>query len=60
MATELGRSMMDAMYRDPPQEENSNFFATVSLYYGDMVEMEAGFITTYDQLIPAIDAELAE
>lgn len=60
MAMELGRTLMDAMYRDPPLGTSSNFFATVSLYYGDMVEMEAGFIEAYDVLIPAIDAELAE
>lgn len=60
MAMELGRTLMDAMYRDPPQETSSNFFATVDLYYGDMVEMEAGFVNAYDVLIAAIDAELAE
>ena len=60
IATELGRSLMEAMYRDPPQQTNSNFFATVSLYYGDLVQMEAGFVEAYDTLIPAIDAELVE
>lgn len=60
MAMELGRTLADVMYRDPPLGPDSDFFATISLYYGDMVGMETGFIEAYDVLIPAIDAELAK
>jgi hypothetical protein len=60
MAAELGRVVMDRMYSRPPTEADSNFFAVAQLYYGDLVGMEAGFIAAYDELIPAIDLELAE
>jgi hypothetical protein len=60
LAMELGRTLMGVIYRDPPPGAGSNFFATVRLYYGDMVGMETGFIVAYDVLIAAIDAELAK
>lgn len=56
----LGRGIMNAMYARPPTDEDNNFFAAVHLYYGDLIGLEPGLIATYDELIPAIDRELAD
>jgi hypothetical protein len=51
---------MDAMYARPPTHEDTNFFAAVHLYYGDLIGLEPGLIATYDEIIPAIDSALAK
>ena len=60
IADELGRGVMNAMYARPPTEEDTNFFAAVHLYYGDLVGLEPGLIASYDQLLAAIDEALAD
>lgn len=60
LADRLGRGVMDAMYARPPTETDSNFFAVLELYYSDLADLEPGLVAAYDQLIPAIDSELAE
>lgn len=60
LTNELGRSIMQSMYSRPPTEADSNFFATVQLYYNDLGDLEPGLLAAYDELIKAIDEELAE
>jgi hypothetical protein len=60
LTNELGRSMMQTMYSRPPTQADSNFFATVQLYYNDLSDLEPGLLAAYDELIKAIDSELAE
>ena len=60
LANQLGRGVVDAMYARPPTETDTNFFAVLELYYSDLADLEPGLVATYDQLIPAIDSELAE
>lgn len=60
MANELGRGVMDAMYTKPPSDGDASFFAVLQLYYGDLGGLEPGLVEAYDNLIPAIDAELAQ
>jgi hypothetical protein len=60
VANELGGALANTMYARPPNEANSNFFGVLQLYYGDLSGLEPGLIVAYDELIPAIDRELAE
>ncbi len=60
LADRLGRSLVDAMYARPPTETDTNFFSVLELYYSDLTDLEPGLVAAYDQLIPAIDNELAE
>jgi hypothetical protein len=47
------------MYTRPPTEGDTTFFAVLELYYGDLGGLEPGLVEAYDNLIPAIDQQLA-
>lgn len=60
ITNELGRTVAQAMYFQPPREAGATFFATVQIYYGDLRALEPELLAAYDELIPAIDRALAE
>ena len=61
IANELGRGVMDAMYARPPTDNGQQLLrGRCELYYSDLTDLEPGLVAAYDQLIPAIDSELAE
>jgi hypothetical protein len=57
---ELTRGIMQAMYLRTPSDNLDGFFAAVSIYYGDVVELEPALLKMYDEIVPQIDRALGE
>lgn len=57
---DLGRGMTQAMYLTPPRENFEAFLGIVDLYYGDLVGIEPLLLEQYDDILPQIDAALAD
>jgi hypothetical protein len=47
---ELSRSLLQAMYTRPPNENLAVFFGAVSVYYGDITRLDPRLIEMYDDL----------
>jgi hypothetical protein len=60
LTTELGRGVLQAMYRNPPSETDTTFLAVVHLYFGDLTRLEPGLIEAYDSLLTYIDETLSQ
>jgi len=60
LTTDLGQSVVQSMYLRPPSESDTTFLSAVRLYYSDLTGLEPGLVAAYDNLLPAIDAALAE
>lgn len=58
-ANQLGASLLEAMYRQPPKVDGLAFLGPLELYYDDLTDMEPQLVTAYDTLLQAIDEALA-
>jgi len=57
---ELSRSLLQAMYVRPPGENLPVFFGAVSVYYGDIIQLDPKLIEMYDDLEGKINHALGE
>ena len=57
---ELSRSLLQAMYVNPPGQNLALFFGAVSVYYGDIVQLDPKLIEMYDDLEGQINRALGE
>jgi len=55
---DLSRGMMQRMYLRTPAEDTPGFLSAVSIYYGDLVILEPGLLSQYDDVLPQIDRAL--
>ena len=57
---ELSRGLLQAMYIHPPGENMAVFFGAVSVYYGDITQLDPKLIEMYDDLEGQISRALGE
>jgi hypothetical protein len=57
---ELTRGMLQAMYVRPPTENEDVFLGALSVYYGDIVLIEARLLQMYDDLDKQIARALSD
>ena len=57
---ELSRSLLQAMYVRPPGENLPVFLGAVSVYYGDIIQLDPKLIAMYDDLEGQINRALGE
>jgi hypothetical protein len=57
---ELSRGLLQAMYVRPPGENLAVFFGAVSVYYGDITQLDPKLIEMYDDLEGKINHALGE
>ena len=55
---DLSRGMLQRMYLRTPAEDTPGFLSAVSIYYGDLVILEPGLLSQYDDVLPQIDRAL--
>jgi hypothetical protein len=62
--TELTRGILQALYAHPPGEQGTSdpdvFLRAAAIYYGDVVLIEPGLLTGYDQVLPQIRQALGD
>jgi hypothetical protein len=56
----LSRGILQAMYLRTPRENLEGFLAAVSIYYGDLVEIEPKLIEMYDEATPRLNAAVGK
>jgi hypothetical protein len=57
---ELSRGLLQAMYVNPPGQNLALFFGAVSVYYGDIVQLDPKLIAMYDDLEGQINRALGD
>jgi hypothetical protein len=60
ITNQLGASLAQRMYAQPPKVEREAFVGVLELYYDDLTDIEPLLVPAYDTLIVAIDEALAE
>jgi hypothetical protein len=60
MTNQLGGSLAQRMYAQPPKVEPDAFMGVLELYYDDLTDIEPELVPAYDTLIVAIDEKLAQ
>jgi len=53
--TDITKSILQAIYLRPPNEDLDAFFSALAVYLGDIVLAEPRLLTMYDALLPQID-----
>jgi hypothetical protein len=56
----LTGGILQAMYLRPPAEDFEPFLRAVTVYYGDVVNIEPSLVKMYDDLLPRIDHALSD
>jgi len=60
ITNQLGASLAQRMYAQPPKVEREAFVGVLELYYDDLTDIEPLLVPAYDALMVAIDEALAK